>query len=137
MNENQSITPKETQRILVAIGLSVATKTCPEVEVSDVEAACRFIRSRFDDVDWDWEDNAASIFGDDRRIPVCEDDEGNEAHFTIRLVGQRIVAVFRKPSGETVIDSSYHGSIDEAKEVAFEDANRYGWNLVSVATVNA
>jgi hypothetical protein len=80
------ITPKETQRILVAIGLSVATKTCPEVEVCNVEAACRFIQSRFDDVDWDWDDNAASIFGDDRRIPVCDDDDGNEAHFTIRLV---------------------------------------------------
>jgi hypothetical protein len=80
------ITPKETQRILVSIGLSIATKTCPEVEVCDVEAACRWIRSRFDDVDWDWEDNAVSIFGDDRRIPVCDDDEGNEAHFTVRLV---------------------------------------------------
>ena len=80
------ITPKETQRILVAIGLSVATKTCPEVEVSNVEAAVRWIRSNFDDVDWDWEDNAVSIFGDDRRIPVCDDDDGNEAHFTIRLV---------------------------------------------------
>jgi hypothetical protein len=86
MNENQSITPKETQRILVAIGLSIATKTCPTVEVCDVEAACRWIRSRFDDVDWDWDDNAASIFGDDRRIPVCDDDDGNEAHFTIQLV---------------------------------------------------
>jgi hypothetical protein len=86
MNENQSIPPKETQRILVAIGLSIATKTCPTVEVCDVEAACRWIRSRFDDVDWDWDDNAASIFGDDRRIPIADDDDGNEAHFTIQLV---------------------------------------------------
>ena len=80
------ITPKETQRILVSIGLSIATKTCPEVEVCDVEAACRWIRSRFDDVDWDCDDNEATVFGDDRRIPVCDDDEGNEAHFTVRLV---------------------------------------------------
>jgi hypothetical protein len=80
------IPPKETQRILVAIGLSVATKTCPEVEVGNVEAAVRWIRSNFDDVDWDWDENTASIFGDDRRIPVCDDDDGNEAHFTIRLV---------------------------------------------------
>jgi len=80
------ITPKETQRILVSIGLSIATKTCPEVEVCNVEAAVRWIRSNFDDVDWDWDENTASIFGDDRRIPVCDDDDGNEAHFTIRLV---------------------------------------------------
>jgi hypothetical protein len=86
MNENQSITPKETQRILVAIGLSVATKTCPTVEVCNVEAAVRWIRSNFDDVDWDLDHNEVTIFGDDRRIPVCDDDEGNEAHFTIRLV---------------------------------------------------
>jgi hypothetical protein len=86
MNENQSITPKETQRILVAIGLSVATKTCPTVEVCNVEAAVRWIRSNFDDVDWDLDHNEVTIFGDDRRIPVCDDDEGNEAHFTVRLV---------------------------------------------------
>lgn len=86
MNENQSIPPKEIQRILVAIGLSIATKTCPTVEVGNVEAACRFIQSRFDDVDWDLDHNEATVFGDDRRIPVCDDDEGNEAHFTIRLV---------------------------------------------------
>ena len=78
--------PKEIQRILIAIGLSVANKTCPEVEVSNVEAACRFIESRFDDVDWDWDENTASIFGDDPRIPIADDDEGNEAHFTVRLV---------------------------------------------------
>jgi len=138
--QNQSITPKEIQRILIAIGLSVATKTCPEIEVCDVEAACRWIQSRFDDVDWDWTDgehDAASIFGDDRRIPVCDDDEGNEAHFTIRLVGQRIVATFFTPDGETVTDSSYHGPIDEATEAANEDANRYGWVLVSVETATA
>ena len=81
------ITPKEAQQILVAIGLSIATKTCPEIKVSNVESACRFILSRFDDVDWDWEaHDDATIFGDDRRIPICDDDDGNEAHFTIRLI---------------------------------------------------
>jgi hypothetical protein len=83
------ITPKETQQILIAIGLSIATKTCPEIEVCNVESACRFIQSRFDDVDWDWVDSGhddATIFGDDRRIPICDDDDGNEAHFTIRLI---------------------------------------------------
>jgi hypothetical protein len=86
--QNKSITAKETQQILIAIGLSVATQTCPTVEVGNVEVACRFIQSRFDDVDWDWESDRddATIFGDDRRIPVCDDDEGNEAHFTIRLI---------------------------------------------------
>lgn len=86
MNQNQLITPKEIQQILVAIGLSIATKTCPVVEVVNVEAACRFINDRFDDVDWDWEGDGASIFGDDRRIPIADDDDGNEAHFTIDLV---------------------------------------------------
>lgn len=89
MQNSESIPTKEAQQILVAIGLSIATKTCPEIEVCNVEAACRFIQSRFDDVDWDWVDSAhddATIFGDDRRIPVCDDDDGNEAHFTIRLI---------------------------------------------------
>jgi len=88
MQNTESIPTKETQQILVAIGLSIATKTCPTVEVCNVEAACRFIQSRFDDVDWDWESghDDATIFGDDRRIPICDDDEGSEAHFTIRLI---------------------------------------------------
>ena len=88
MQNTASITPKEIQRILVAIGLSIAAKTCPTVEVPNVESACRFVQSRFDDVDWDWESghDDAVIFGDDRRIPICDDDEGNEAHFTIRLI---------------------------------------------------
>ena len=88
MNNSESIPTKEVQQILVAIGLSIAAKTCPTVEVSNVHSACRFIQSRFDDVDWDWDSahDDATIFGDDRRIPVCDDDEGNEAHFTIRLI---------------------------------------------------
>ena len=89
MQNTESIPTKQAQQILVAIGLSIATKTCPTVEVSNTEAACRFIQSRFDDVDWDWADSGhddAAIFGDDRRIPICDDDDGNEAHFTIRLI---------------------------------------------------
>ena len=88
MNNSESIPAKETQQILVAIGLSIATKTCPTVEVSNTEAACRLIQSRFDDVDWDWESGHgdATVFGDDRRIPIADDDDGNEAHFTIRLI---------------------------------------------------
>ena len=78
----------ESLRILTAIDESIATASCPTVEVCNVESACHFIQSRFDDVDWDWESghDDATIFGDDRRIPICDDDDGNEAHFTIRLI---------------------------------------------------
>lgn len=76
----------EKTRILTAIGISVCNDCCPTVEVSNVEAACRFINDRFDDVDWDWEGDGATIFGDDPSIPVTDDDDGSEAHFTIRLV---------------------------------------------------
>jgi hypothetical protein len=46
----------------------------------------------------------------------------------------RYYAVFRKPSGEKVIDSSYHGPIEAAVEAAEEDAHRYGWVLRKVTT---
>lgn len=46
----------------------------------------------------------------------------------------RYYAVFRKPSGEKVIDSSYHGPIEAAVEAAEDDAHRYGWVLRKVTT---
>lgn len=43
------------------------------------------------------------------------------------------VATFRKPCGELVIDDeSYYGPLTDAVEAAEEDANRYGWQVVSV-----
>jgi hypothetical protein len=58
------ITPKEIQQILVSIGLSIATKTCPTVEVSDVEATAAWLQANQWDVDWDNIDGIITIFGD-------------------------------------------------------------------------
>jgi hypothetical protein len=46
----------------------------------------------------------------------------------------RYYAVFRKPTGERVIDDSYHGPIEAAVEAAEDDAHRYGWVLRKVTT---
>lgn len=41
-------------------------------------------------------------------------------------------AIFRKPSGELVFDTStYYSPASEALEAAEEDAHRYGWELVA------
>ena len=129
------------EALLTAVADSVATALPVTVTVSNVDAAIRFIRSRFVDVDWDGFPDRVTIFGDDLSVPVSEEGDGYEAHFVLNLVcpkETRFTAIFRKPSGEIVTDSlSYHEPMNEALDAAHEDAHRYGWTFVSLQTVTA
>jgi hypothetical protein len=64
MSNSESITPKEMQQILAAIDQSIATSSCPTVEVSDVEAAAQWLKRNQWDVDWDNIEGTITIFGD-------------------------------------------------------------------------
>jgi hypothetical protein len=71
----------ESLRILTAIDESIATASCPTVEVSDVEAAARWLQSNQWDVDWDRSiDGVITIFGD---RPSKSDEPEN---WVLRLV---------------------------------------------------
>ena len=54
----------ESLRILTAIDESIATASCPTVEVSDIEATAAWLQSNQWDVDWDNNDGIVTIFGD-------------------------------------------------------------------------
>jgi len=54
----------EPLRILTAIDESIAMASCPTVEVSNVEAAARWLQSNQWDVDWDNIEGTITIFGD-------------------------------------------------------------------------
>ena len=62
--QNQSITPKEILRILTAIDESIATASCPTVEVTNIEATAAWLKDNQWDVDWDNIEDTISIFGD-------------------------------------------------------------------------
>jgi len=74
--------------LLAAIADSIATARCVRVATPapDIEAAIRFIRSRFVDVDFDPFPDRITIFGDDPSIPVADDGDGYEGHFVLDLV---------------------------------------------------
>ena len=74
------------EALLTAVADSVATALPVTVTVTNVEAAIRFIRSRFVDVDWDGFPDRVTIFGDDQRIPVSPNGDGDEGHFVLNLV---------------------------------------------------
>ena len=78
----------ESHRILTAVADSVATGLPVDVAIPDanVDAAIRFLRSRFMDVDWDGFPNRVTIFGDDQRVHVSEDGDGDEGHWVLNLV---------------------------------------------------
>jgi hypothetical protein len=131
---------EQRQAIAAAVADSVATAQPVTVTVTNVENAIRFLRSRFVDVDHDAYPDRVVIFGDDQRVHVSESGDGDEGHWVLNLVipSTALVAIFRKPSGETVTDSlSYHEPMSEALDAAREDAHRYGWTFVSLQTVNA
>ena len=77
-----------TEAILTAIADSVATALPVDVNVPcvNIDAAIRFIRSRFVDVDYDSFPDRITIFGDDQRIPVSPNGDGDEGHFVLNLV---------------------------------------------------
>ena len=132
---------EQRQAIAAAVADSIATGQPVTVTVTDIDAAVRFIRRSFVDVDFEPFPDRITIFGDDPSVPVSESGDGYEAHFVLNLVcpkETRFTATFRKPSGEIVTDSlSYHEPMNEALDAAHEDAHRYGWAFVSLQTVTA
>lgn len=76
------------ENLLTAVADSVATALPIDVQISfvDVDAAIRFIRSRFVDVDYDSFPDRITIFGDDQRVPVSPNGDGDEGHFVLNLV---------------------------------------------------
>jgi hypothetical protein len=54
----------EILRILTAINESIATASCPTVEVADIEAAAAWLKANQWDVDWDNVEGTITIFGD-------------------------------------------------------------------------
>lgn len=72
--------------LLTAVADSIATAQAIDVPVTDVDAAIRFIRSRFVDVDWDGYPDRITIFGDDASIPSDPNGDGDEGRFILNLV---------------------------------------------------
>jgi len=68
------------ENLLTAIDESIATASCPTVEVSDIEAAAHWLKRNQWDVDWDDNDGTITIFGD---RPSKSDEPEN---WVLRLV---------------------------------------------------
>jgi hypothetical protein len=68
------------EKLLTAIDQSIATASCPTVEVSDVEATAHWLKRNQWDVDWDNDDGIVTIFGD---RPSKSDEPEN---WVLRLV---------------------------------------------------
>lgn len=76
------------ESLLTAVADSVATAQLVTVTLpSDaIDAAIRFLRSRFVDVDHDTYPDRVTIFGDDQRVHVSESGDGDEGHWVLNLV---------------------------------------------------
>lgn len=74
--------------LLTAVADSVATALPVDVNVPyvNIDAAIALLRSRFVDVDWDGFPDRVTIFGDDQRVPVSPNGDGDEGHFVLNLV---------------------------------------------------
>jgi hypothetical protein len=89
MNKKDGFTRIFTnESIITAVADSVATALPVDVNVPyvNIDAAIRFIRSRFVDVDWDTFPDRVTIFGNDSSIPVSPDGDGDEGHFVLNLI---------------------------------------------------
>lgn len=72
--------------LLTAVADSVATARPVNVNVTDIDAAVRFIRRSFVDVDWDTFPDRVTIFGDDSSVWTSPDGDGDEGRFVLNLV---------------------------------------------------
>jgi hypothetical protein len=72
--------------LLTAIADSVATAQTVNVSVSDIDAAVRFIRRSFVDVDYDSFPDRITIFGDDSSVWTDPDGDGDEGRFVLNLI---------------------------------------------------
>lgn len=72
--------------LLAAIADSMATAQPVSIPVANIDAAIRFIRSRFVDVDFDPFPDRVTIFGDDSSVWTDPDGDGDEGHFVLNLM---------------------------------------------------
>jgi hypothetical protein len=80
---------EQRQAIAAAVADSIATGqpvtvTLPSLD--SIDAAVGFLKQRFVDVDWDGFPDRVTIFGDDQRIPVSPNGDGDEGHFVLNLM---------------------------------------------------
>lgn len=86
------------ESILTAVADSIATAQTVSVSVTDVDAAIRFIRRSFVDVDFDSFPDRITIFGDDSSVWTSPDGDGSEGRFVLNLM--RPVSLTANPFAE-------------------------------------
>ena len=84
--------------LLTAVSDSIATAQTISVSVSDIDAAIRFIRRSFVDVDYDSFPDRITIFGDDSSVWTNPDGDGSEGRFVLNLM--RPVSLTANPFNE-------------------------------------
>ena len=72
--------------LLTAIADSIATAQTVSVPIADIDAAIRFIRRSFVDVDYDSFPDRITIFGDDSSVWTDPNGDGDEGHFVLNLM---------------------------------------------------
>ena len=77
------------ESLLTAVADSVATAqlvtvTLPSLEA--IDAAVGFLQSHYLDVDYDRIGCSVTIFGDDQRVHISENGDGDEGHWVLNLV---------------------------------------------------
>jgi hypothetical protein len=77
---------RQAANLRTAVADSIATGQPVTVAVTDADAATSFLYAKFVDVDWDTYPDRITIFGDDQRIPVSPNGDGDEGHFVLNLV---------------------------------------------------
>ena len=93
-----SIPRPDLVAILTAVADSIATAQTVSVSVSDIDAAIRFIRRSFVDVDFDSFPDRITIFGDDSSVWTDPDGDGDEGRFVLNLM--RSVSLTANPFNE-------------------------------------
>jgi hypothetical protein len=86
------------ENLLTAIADSIATAQTVSVPVTDIDAAIRFIRRLFVDVDFDSFPDRVTIFGDDSSVWTSPDGDGSEGRFVLNLM--RPVSLTANPFAE-------------------------------------
>ena len=74
------------ESLITAVADSIATGQPVTVSVSDIDAAVRFIRRSFVDVDFDPFPDRITIFGDDSSVWTDPNGDGDEGHFVLNLM---------------------------------------------------
>jgi hypothetical protein len=89
---------EQRQAIAAAVADSIAKAQTVSVSVSDIDAAVRFIRRSFVDVDFDPFPDRITIFGDDSSVWTDPDGDGDEGRFVLSLM--RSVSLTANPFNE-------------------------------------